>query len=171
MSQEKLKSIQQMFLTRLDTLSHILEISKKHFQDKSDTILAYSIIDDMLPFGTQIIFTCNQPHNFTRWCEDKSMKNLSPNVESLVTVENIIEDTKTNLMNVNLNDDKLVEITRLDLTEAQYLELTGIEYIEEFLIPNFYFHLVTVYNIMRLKGVPLGKADYLPHLVPKIKNS
>lgn len=27
--------------------------------------------------------------------------------------------------------------------------------------PNLYFHLVTAYNILRHKGVPLGKMDFL----------
>ncbi|EGY16288.1 hypothetical protein VD0002_g6031 [Verticillium dahliae] len=28
-------------------------------------------------------------------------------------------------------------------------------------LPNFFFHLVTAYSILRAKGVPLGKFDYL----------
>lgn len=28
-------------------------------------------------------------------------------------------------------------------------------------LPNFYFHLVTGYSILRAKGVQVGKADYL----------
>lgn len=28
-------------------------------------------------------------------------------------------------------------------------------------LPNFFFHLVTGYSIIRAKGVPVGKADYL----------
>lgn len=28
-------------------------------------------------------------------------------------------------------------------------------------LPNFYFHLVTGYSILRSKGVQVGKADYL----------
>lgn len=28
-------------------------------------------------------------------------------------------------------------------------------------LPNFYFHLVTGYSIIRAKGVQVGKADYL----------
>ena len=28
-------------------------------------------------------------------------------------------------------------------------------------IPNFYFHLQTAYAILRSKGVPIGKRDYL----------
>ncbi len=31
-------------------------------------------------------------------------------------------------------------------------------------IPNFYFHVVTAYDILRSGGVPLGKADYLGEL-------
>jgi hypothetical protein len=27
-------------------------------------------------------------------------------------------------------------------------------------LPNFHFHAVTAYDILRLKGVPLGKRDY-----------
>jgi len=28
-------------------------------------------------------------------------------------------------------------------------------------VPNFFFHLNTAYSILRAKGVPLGKADYI----------
>lgn len=28
-------------------------------------------------------------------------------------------------------------------------------------IPNFFFHIQTAYAILRSKGVPLGKRDYL----------
>lgn len=38
--------------------------------------------------------------------------------------------------------------------------LQGTDYLIEFAIPNFYFHLTTGYSIMRNKGVPLGKSDY-----------
>jgi hypothetical protein len=30
-----------------------------------------------------------------------------------------------------------------------------------FSLPNFYFHAATTYDILRMKGVPLGKRDYL----------
>jgi uncharacterized protein len=39
--------------------------------------------------------------------------------------------------------------------------LTGEEYLQKFVLPNFYFHLTTAYDILRHKGVPLGKADFL----------
>lgn len=38
--------------------------------------------------------------------------------------------------------------------------MTGEDYAREYLIPNFLFHVVTAYDILRMQGVPLGKADY-----------
>jgi uncharacterized protein len=33
-----------------------------------------------------------------------------------------------------------------------------------FSIPNLHFHATTAYDILRMKGVPLGKRDYLGQL-------
>jgi hypothetical protein len=38
---------------------------------------------------------------------------------------------------------------------------TGSSYVHGYAIPNFYFHLTTAYAILRMKGVPLGKLDFL----------
>lgn len=35
------------------------------------------------------------------------------------------------------------------------------DYLVQFALPNFYFHVVTAYAILRHKGVQLGKHDYL----------
>jgi hypothetical protein len=40
----------------------------------------------------------------------------------------------------------------------------GPDYVQAFALPNFYFHAVTAYAIMRAAGVTLGKPDYLQHL-------
>lgn len=164
-----MKAFQQLFLSRLDTLSHILEVSNGHFQKEADAILDYRLIDDMLPFGTQIAYTCNQVRNFSLWCEGSEMENLSPEVESLCEARKIIEDTRSKLIGVSLNDKRLREVRRIDIGENQYMELSGVEYVHDFLIPNLYFHLVTAYNIMRMTGVPLGKVNYMLHLAPKVK--
>ena len=38
---------------------------------------------------------------------------------------------------------------------------TGQDYLLGFALPNFYFHLVTAYNILRHNGIEIGKGDYL----------
>ena len=35
------------------------------------------------------------------------------------------------------------------------------DFILSFALPNFYFHAVTAYDILRMRGVPLGKADFM----------
>ncbi|MEI2263404.1 DUF1993 domain-containing protein [Stenotrophomonas indicatrix] len=37
--------------------------------------------------------------------------------------------------------------------------------------PQFYFHLVTAYCILRHNGVQLGKAEYVPHMFAWIGQS
>jgi hypothetical protein len=39
--------------------------------------------------------------------------------------------------------------------------ITGEEYMVEFAIPNFYFHVTTAYDILRHNGVDLGKRDLI----------
>ena len=123
----------------------------------------------MLPFGTQIAFTCNQPRNFALWCDGKPMDNLDPEVQSLAKAYEHIGDTKGLLSAINVEDEKLLEVTRVDLGQGLYFEVSGNDYVNDFLIPNFYFHMVTAYDILRMAGVPIGKRDYMMHLVPFLK--
>ena len=111
----------------------------------------------MFPFGTQIAFTCNQPHNFSLWCDGKPVSNLDPEVVSLAQAYEHIANTKKLLSNIKVEDEKLAEDIRLDLGEGLYLELTGRVYVNEFLIPNFYFHLVTVTIFYAWLGYQLVK--------------
>jgi hypothetical protein len=41
------------------------------------------------------------------------------------------------------------------------IHLTGASYLQGLALPNFYFHVVTAYDILRHNGVELGKSDYL----------
>jgi uncharacterized protein len=38
---------------------------------------------------------------------------------------------------------------------------SGIDYVFQYSLPNFYFHLTTAYAILRHNGVEVGKGDYL----------
>ncbi|MDB4985192.1 MAG: hypothetical protein JWN04_370 [Myxococcaceae bacterium] len=40
-------------------------------------------------------------------------------------------------------------------------------FLQSFALPNFYFHVTTAYNILRSKGVPVGKRDYIGALRQK----
>lgn len=44
---------------------------------------------------------------------------------------------------------------------AMTMEFVGLTYLTEFVLPSVFFHVVTGYDIMRHRGVPLGKLDFL----------
>jgi hypothetical protein len=46
------------------------------------------------------------------------------------------------------------------------LHFVAYDYVRNFLLPNFYFHLATAYGLLRYKGIPLGKLDYLGSIQP-----
>jgi hypothetical protein len=39
--------------------------------------------------------------------------------------------------------------------------MNGMEYMMHFAFPNFYFHAATAYDILRHRGVEIGKRDFL----------
>ena len=40
-------------------------------------------------------------------------------------------------------------------------KLKGNDYLQQFALPNFFFFVTTAYNILRHRGVPIGKRDFL----------
>jgi hypothetical protein len=37
----------------------------------------------------------------------------------------------------------------------------GQPYLLQFILPNFFFHLVTAYDILRHNGIAIGKRDFI----------
>ncbi|KXF79483.1 hypothetical protein ATN84_01990 [Paramesorhizobium deserti] len=65
---------------------------------------------------------------------------------------------------------KAVPADAMDGREAAEVELrtgqgaktfTARDYVLGFAIPNFFFHVTTAYALLRHKGVPIGKMDYI----------
>jgi hypothetical protein len=39
--------------------------------------------------------------------------------------------------------------------------MRGDEYVSQFALANFYFHVVTTYSMLRTNGIDLGKRDFI----------
>jgi hypothetical protein len=50
---------------------------------------------------------------------------------------------------------------------SRHVDFTAENFLMSFSQPNFYFHAATAYDILRWKGVPLGKRDFLGSLRKK----
>jgi hypothetical protein len=168
MSNTEIKDIKRIFTTRLDTLSHILNLAEKHFGNLNP-VMEERLAPDMYPFGTQIAFICNQPLGFSQWCAGQPIKNLPHEVETIEKARSYIRETKDLAANIAADDTKLDEVKRIGLGAGRYCELPARQYVSEYLMPNFYFHITIVYAILRKLGVPLGKADFMAYLAPHVK--
>ena len=52
------------------------------------------------------------------------------------------------------------ETTEISLFGGKF-NFTGLSYVQSFALPNFYFHATTAYDLLRGKGVELGKRDFI----------
>ena len=47
--------------------------------------------------------------------------------------------------------------------------MTGAQYVRDWTLPQFYFHVTTAYAILRNHGVALGKVDYVAHMLGYVR--
>ncbi len=87
----------------------------------------------------------------------------------------VLEDTETTLAELEARLDKVIAyldaVTPEQFNDAATAEITlpyfpgkhftGHDYLVEYALPNFFFHVNMAYAIIRSSGVPLGKMDYL----------
>ena len=164
MPTDEIAELQQVFLSRLDTLSHLLDAGTRHLPDFR-AALQQRLAPDMFPLGSQIAITCNQARGFSRWCAGRPIHNLHLEVESLELARSYIRQTKDLVAALSADDSKLDEIKRVGLGPGRFCDLPGRRYVTDYLMPNLYFHISIAYAILRKLGVPLGKADYMSFLV------
>jgi hypothetical protein len=55
------------------------------------------------------------------------------------------------------SEERAVEIT----IRGEPVRLQGLPYLAHMVLPNFFFHAVTAYDILRHNGVDLGKRDFI----------
>jgi hypothetical protein len=53
------------------------------------------------------------------------------------------------------------EERRIELPYFKGKYFLGFDYLREYALPNFFFHVVTAYGILRKNGISIGKADYI----------
>lgn len=164
----EIAELQRIFLSRLDTLDHLLDVGAKHLPDLEAALQA-RLAPDMLPLAAQIAFACNQPRGFSQWCAGQPVENLSPEFDTVAQARAHIAGAKALVAAIAADDRKLDETKRVGLGPGRYCELPARQYVSDYLLPNLYFHITTTYAILRMLGVPVGKADFMAFLAPHVR--
>jgi uncharacterized protein len=148
--------------------------------DKANELLAHHLAPDMHPLDTQIRYVCHQSKEAV--CRLQGTE-LAPLVQSAAdesptttSVAGTVEEAKARILEAltfleDLEPDALdadpsiAERTiTLDLPGGIKFEMTTVQFARDWALPQFYFHMVVAYSILRNAGVDLGKADYVPHM-------
>lgn len=154
-----------VFIRGFDTLSAILEKGRDHAREQGwdeSELTEARLIADMAPLTAQV-----------QRCSDTA-KGLAVRIGQ---VENVaMADEEVTLDDLQARIAKTVQFLRAVPREAfdgrdeaevvlptpsGDIPFTATTYAVGFAIPNFYFHLTTAYALLRMKGVPIGKLDYL----------
>jgi len=58
---------------------------------------------------------------------------------------------------IEASEDREIKIPLRDRT----VEMRGLQFVQRWALPNFFFHMTTAYDILRHNGVAIGKRDFL----------
>ena len=144
----------------LGSLDSWLEKAAEHAA--GDALLERKLSDDMFPLSRQIRFACNLPGEAMAGAagvayssSDIDDSTLSGARERIAATRALIGGWRDTPFGA---DDAPVE---LSLANGMTFDLQTESYVRDWALPQFYFHLMTAYAILRSAGVPLGKADYV----------
>ena len=159
-----------IYRTRLITLGNILGRAEAELlpedPDKK-ALLTARLADDMLPLPNQVWFTCRQAELLLGKLNGAPVKEFESDKASFADLKALVAETVSRIeAQADPKEDFAAGQTTLEIPGFPVLPISGQDYIDEWLTPNFYFHLVTAYDILRARGLAIGKADYMSHLRP-----
>ena len=144
---------------------------------QSEALLTAKLAPDMFPLSTQVRFACRQAlEGLYRLKQEE----FPPEVDVLLeegragaerpgTIEDAlarIAETQTTLEQAGADFAALDPVSALPhtLPNGMTFDFTAEQYGRDWALPQFYFHVMTAYSILRAQGIELGKADYVSHL-------
>ena len=119
------------------------------------------LAEDMFPLARQVQIASDSAKGIARLAgrEAPSMPDTETSLAQLrERIARTMEFLNTlTAAEIDGSEDRDIELKMRDRT----LNLKGQPFLLNFVTPNFYFHVTTAYAILRSKGVPIGKPDYL----------
>lgn len=153
------------FTKMLTNLSNILKKGEAFAVAKGldGKVLAEGqLASDMFPLTKQVQIACDlvkngmariagvEPPKFED--DEVSLADLRERVAKTITFANSLKPEQ-----IDGTEEKEIKFS---IKEWSF-EFVGEQYLLTWVTPNFYFHVTTAYDILRHKGVEIGKMDYL----------
>lgn len=161
----------QSFKKGLGNLIKILEKAETQSVSKKiafEILLNSRLFPDQFHLTRQIQIACDT----AKLCASRiSGKEAPVHADS----ETNLEELKVRILSViqyldTFKEQDFKQVSEIKVSQPRWegKYLTGLEYLIQHAIPNFYFHITTSYAILRHNGIEIGKKDYLGEMPFKI---
>jgi len=120
------------------------------------------LFPDMLPLSKQVQIACDQAKGGMARLAGLEPPKFDDNETTLAQLQERIAQTVAFLDTIKPEQIDGSEAKEIKFSIKEWnFEFVGQQYLLTWVIPNFYFHVTTAYNILRHNGVEIGKSDFL----------
>ncbi|MCX7367198.1 MAG: DUF1993 domain-containing protein [Alphaproteobacteria bacterium] len=153
------------FLQTLGGVDGFLGKGLAHFKEKGidpNEVVKTRLAADMLPFQFQVVSIVQHSLGAMRAVKAGLFTPPHGGPTDYEGLQKIVAEAREALQALTPDEVNALEGNDMifQLGERK-LPFIVKDFLLTFSLPNFHFHAATAYDILRLKGVPLGKRDYL----------
>lgn len=153
------------FVNMLNNLSAILTKAEAHAETRKidpAVLISSRLFPDMFPLTRQVQIACDTAKGAVARLAGMEVPTYEDKEQTFADLLARISKT--------INFVQSLKPSQIDGSEDREIVLkygpeeihfNGIQFLLGFSLPNFYFHVVTSYDILRHNGVEVGKRDYL----------
>jgi uncharacterized protein len=149
----------------LGSYSGFLTKAENHAKEKGidpNSYLSAKLYDDMLPLTKQVQIASDNAKGAAARLTGTEAPKFEDNEASFDDLRARLRKTISYIREIDPKafvgaEDRKIE---LKFPNAEF-KFIGADYLNNWALPNIYFHITTGYGILRSKGVPLGKPDFL----------
>ncbi len=161
------------YIQMVSAASNIIDKAEKFCEENNielQDIVEMQLYKDMAPFTFQVFSIVH--HSVGAIDALKTGEFGPPKMPDNLKFENcknMLKEAETNLKNIDSSEiDNLVGQEVIFKMGSITWPFTATDFILSFSLPNFYFHLTTFYDMLRMKGLKIGKLDFVGQM--KLKN-
>jgi uncharacterized protein len=134
-------------------------------------LIGARLAPDMFPLSTQVRFVCTQASDLLRHLTGADSFAPAEDATDFEGLRAQLADAVARLEATPASafDGVAGKAIELKLPNGIVLDLTGEQFVRDWALAQFYFHATTAYAILRHKGVPLGKPDWVSHMFAYIR--
>jgi hypothetical protein len=138
------------------------EAYAKEKGENVDSYLELKLAPDMLPLTKQVHIATDMAKGGAARLAGVEVPAYEDNETSVAQLKARLTKTIAFLKSVEAGKFTGAEDREIHLKFPQReFHFSGKDYLNNWVLPNVYFHITTGYDILRQKGVPLGKQDFL----------